>query len=295
VSRGKPLPSVPRRPGSSAGSRRSWSRAAPRTAARRPAWAPPSARPAARCAPGTGRPWCRSRARRAGRPAAPGCAAGAATCDQRADGQVVVLAEHLGPGEVGEHRRQQGQAESRAGDQHVLPGGLGGAVGVLDRDQQRRDDRGDLDRDPQQRQAAHHRRGQHRPGEQVEPGVEAPARSRWLVLVEAVVFEVADRVHRHGRVQEARGQQEDLAERVDPQVGQVVEVPVPGGGDQREDEPEARDARDRRDHRGQLRGQRGAGYRRRQRDDQQGEDDGEHRLTPCSLVRSAVDSDSDRE
>ena len=47
-----------------------------RTAARTPGSAPPSARPAARCAPGTGRPWCRSRAPRAGTPAGPASSAG---------------------------------------------------------------------------------------------------------------------------------------------------------------------------------------------------------------------------
>ena len=39
-----------------------------------------------------------------------------------------MLAQHLRPGEVGEHRGQQGQAQARAGDQHVLPRRLGGPV-----------------------------------------------------------------------------------------------------------------------------------------------------------------------
>ena len=96
-------------------------------------------------------------------------------CQQRPERQVVGVPEHLGTRVVGEDRPQQGDGQPGRGEQDVLPGRLGGAVGALDRDEQRRDDRGHLDGDPQQRQVAHQRGGQHRPGEQVQPGPE-PAR-----------------------------------------------------------------------------------------------------------------------
>jgi hypothetical protein len=156
--------------------------------------------------------------------------------DQRGDGQVVVLAQDHRTGEVGEHRGQQGQAQARAGDQHVLPGRLGGAVALLGwpsfyRDQQGRDDRGDLDRDPQQGQAAHQRGGQHGPGEQVEPGVKAPD----VAVAAPMVLDVADRVDADGGVQETGGEQEDHAEGVDPQVGEVAQIVVGRVRDERED------------------------------------------------------------
>ena len=50
---------------------------------------------------------------------------------------------------------------------------LGGAVGVVDGDEQRRDDGRDLDGHPQQRQPVDQGRGGHRPAEEVQPGVEA--------------------------------------------------------------------------------------------------------------------------
>ena len=150
------------------------------------------------------------------------------------------------------------------GEQHVFPRRLGRGLGALQRHQQRRDDRGHLDGDPQQRQVTHDRGGQHRPGEQVEPGPEPPRVPPVLRPAVPGGLQVADRVHRHARVHERGGEQEHHAERVDPEKPRPGEIAVGGGRDHGQHQRQAGDPRPggdqaRNPSRQPQRGDRGAG------------------------------------
>ena len=196
----------------------------------------------------------------------------ASDLQDRAQGEVIVLAEDLGTGEVGKDRGQQRETEPGGGDQYVLPGGLHSRLAVLDRHQQRRDHGRHFDGDPQQGQAVHHRRDQHGPAEHVEQRVEPGRIAAHAGGVFALGFlpDVADRIHRHRRVQESCGQHEDAADRVHPEIGDIAEGVVSDRRYQREHQAKTCDARDHGDRGRQPRRGRQRRDRRRERDDGQG-------------------------
>ncbi len=130
--------------------------------------------------------------------------------------QLVGAAEDRAPRVVHDDGGQQRDAESHRRDEHVLPGRLGGAVGVVDGHQQRRDDGGDLDRHPQQRQPVDEGGHGHRPGEEVETGEEPAAVARRRVGV-AGRPDVAHGEDRRGRIEERHRHQEHHRQRVDSQ------------------------------------------------------------------------------
>jgi len=84
----------------------------------------------------------------------------------------------------------------------------------------RRDDRRQLQRNPQRPEVSDQRHEQHRPAKQVQQREIAPREPR-EVRLRLIDAEIADREHRRHRVQQARGQQEHRAERVNPE-------PTPG-------------------------------------------------------------------
>ena len=73
--------------------------------------------------------------------------------DQRVERQVVGLTQGCGAHVVHEDGRQQSDTQPRRGDQHILPRRLGCPLSVVQRHQQCGDNGGDLDGDPQQREA----------------------------------------------------------------------------------------------------------------------------------------------
>jgi hypothetical protein len=155
---------------------------------------------------------------------------------QLGETEVVGLPENLRARVIGEDDRQQGQAEPGRRDQHVLPRGLRGAVGVLDGDEQRGDDSGHLDGYPQQGQIAHQRSRQHGPAEHVQADPEPPGVTRSLV---AVIAKVAHGVDSNRGIQESRGQQEHRAQRIGPEESQILQIAMRRLRQQCDDEPEA--------------------------------------------------------
>ena len=129
--------------------------------------------------------------------------------------ELVGPAENRAPCVVHEHGREQCDAEAHGGDEDVLPRGLGGAVGVPDRYEKRRDDRRDLDGNPQQSQPVDDRCHRHRPGEQIEAGKET-TRVANLGRTAAGLY-VPDSEDSRGHVQECHSHEEDDRERVDAQ------------------------------------------------------------------------------
>ncbi len=129
--------------------------------------------------------------------------------------EVVGRPEHPRPGVVEDRRREQRQAEPERGQQDVLPGCLGGSVGVLDRDEQHGDHGRHLDGDPAEREPVDDRGEGHRPAEEVGPRVEAPAvappRAR------AAVVEVAGGERRRRGIEEGRRHEEHDRQRVGPE------------------------------------------------------------------------------
>ena len=167
------------RPGRTAGSRRTRPPAASLTASPRPAPALRCARPAARCASARTRPWCRNPTTESTN--ASRTASGERRVrvrDEACELRDVGAAERVGAGRVQHDDRQQRDPEAAGGDQHVLPRRLERGVGAVDRDQQRGDDRRQLDRDPQRPEVGGERDQQHHAAEQVQQRVVARERTR---------------------------------------------------------------------------------------------------------------------